>query len=222
MGLRDNCIKWCESPAMAFLITRSQSNYVHLWDFVPKCHTILHYHHQNESPKWGNNFWKNDVHPSNGVQGFVESMPRCTEAVLVAHGVVFSFNLSPVSSSSDGVAITVKSCPNEKSQMNGEASFSETCSARLKDGTKLKRDLNTNNSKDNGRWSRPSQVRKAGVYLSYVNPREQMSIATFMLALISSTKSQLSSLLRHQRAGHCQYPQRTWEESSWVLRPSPC
>ncbi len=81
-------------------ISTQLNTYGRFWTDV--LDSALHHHHQNT--KWGNIFWKNGVHPSSRVQRLVESMPRRTEAALVAQhltetlNVGFSFNLSPVCS----------------------------------------------------------------------------------------------------------------------------
>ncbi len=137
---------------------------------------------------------------------------------------------SYISKRVDDVVITktIKSFPNQKTWTNGEklpygqetrkhTTLPERdwmlSSRRQSEEIRRRRDLITNNTKDG--QSRTSQATKAGAPPSCVRPSCKMSLTSFMLALISSTKSQLSSLLCLQRTGHCQYPQQIWEKPCW-------
>ncbi len=113
----------------------------------------------------------------------------------------------------EGPIQSQKSCLSVSRQrgIQHHQSQTESCmkEAKRRNQERLERDLNTNNTKD--MWKAIQTITgyksRSAPLSSCVRPRCQVSLTPFTLALISSTKSQLSSLLCLQRTGHCQYPQ---------------
>ncbi len=131
--------------------------------------------------------------------------PRRTTSVLRNTSTLTSY----ISKNADGVVIT-KTIKSFKEEYN-------TVRARLKAGIKeakwrIRRDWRETStpttSKTRGRRSRPSRAHLATWPHTWWGHSWFCSLTTFMLALICSTKSQLSSLLCLQMTGCCQYPQR--------------